>query len=223
MTPFKTIAAAIRACEYFERDDWYDLIDDDCEITPQQISYGGICVVVFGKGFYTSMPKVTFCRALECFEITPGHDAPIGQPFKKGQNCSIGGEGFGYVTDSHGKHIRMPHLGRIIFGDNVHIHNNVNIDRGVTGDTVIGSGTKIDSLVHIAHNAQIGEDCLIVAGAIIGGSVTIGNGSFIGMGAKIKQKVKIGKGCTIGAGAVVICDVPDGETWAGVPAKKIIK
>jgi UDP-3-O-[3-hydroxymyristoyl] glucosamine N-acyltransferase len=97
------------------------------------------------------------------------------------------------------------------------------IDRGTLGDTIIGARTKIDNLVHIAHNARIGEDCMIVAQAGIGGSAVIGNGVFIGFGAKIKNKVTIGDGAVIGMGAVVICDVPAGETWAGVPARKLSK
>lgn len=115
----------------------------------------------------------------------------------------------------------MPHLGDVVIEENVVIHNQVNIDRAVLGSTVIGKGTVVDSLVHIAHGVKVGENCQIVAGSIIGGSVVIGDNCFIGMGAKIKNKITIGDNCTIGAGAVVLKDVPSGETWVGVPASKL--
>lgn len=159
--------------------------------------------------------RESFVRALSCY-LPRRPKIIVGNQFIHGENCTIGGAGFGYEGG-----IPVPHLGGVWIGDNVTLHNSVNIDRGVTGNTVIGSGSKIDSLVHVAHNAQIGENCLIVAGAIIGGSAEIGEGTFVGMNASVLQKIKIGKFCVIGAGAVVTKNVPDGETWAGVPAKKI--
>lgn len=151
------------------------------------------------------------------------------QPWPKrivGYNCRIHqtaqlcNDGFGYEWDGN-EWVHFPHHGNVVIGNEVRIGAYTCIDRGNESDTVIGNGTKIDNLVHIAHNAQIGERCLIVAGSVIGGSAKIGDRCFIGMNASIKEHVTIGNDVTIGAGAVVLCDVPDGETWAGVPAKKI--
>ena len=197
---------------------------DNSFVYPEQIRYNKDGVSINNLLFKSDYPKLMFCTVLSCYS-EPSVFQSIeyqGKDIQIGGNCTIGGSGFGYVTYKN-IHTRMPHLGKVVIHDEVIIHNNVNIDRGVIGNTVIGSGSRIDSLVHIAHNVQIGRNVLIVAGSIIGGSVVIGDNSFIGMGAKIKNKVTIGKNCIIGAGAVVLKDVPDGETWAGCPAKAINK
>lgn len=149
-------------------------------------------------------------------------DTVYGDNLQIGCNCSIGGFGFGYKPDGPA-YRRMPHHGHVVIGNNVTIHNNVNIDRAVTGVTKIGDGSAIDSGVHIAHNAQIGNNVLIAANATIGGSAIIGDNVFIGCNAFIKQKINIGHGAVIGAGSVVLKDIPPHTTWAGVPAKQLIK
>ncbi len=138
---------------------------------------------------------------------------------KWGLNCVIGGTGFGYEADEAGFLWPIPHHGFVVLENGVELHNNVCIDRGVIGATIIGEGTKIDNLVHIAHGVKIGKNCLIVAGAVIGGSCEIGDYTFIGMNASIKNKIKIGKNCIIGAGSVVLNDVEDNSVMVGNPAK----
>ncbi len=135
---------------------------------------------------------------------------------KIGLNCIIGGPGFGYELDEDGTQFPIIHHGWVFLDNGVEIHNNVCIDRGVVGATVIGSGTKIDNLVHIAHGVKIGKNCLIVAGTVIGGSSVIGDNCFIGINASIKNKIRIGNNVTIGMGAVVTKDVPDGVTIVGL-------
>ena len=139
-----------------------------------------------------------------------------------GTGVVIGANGFGDVWDGE-KLIPFPHHGGVKIGLDTRIGCNTCIDRAsLAGEfTEIGDGTKIDNLVHIAHNVKIGKHCLIIAGAVIGGSAIIGDRVYIGMGALIKNKVKIGDDATIGMGAVVLKDVPAGETWVGNPAKKL--
>jgi acetyltransferase-like isoleucine patch superfamily enzyme len=137
-----------------------------------------------------------------------------------GSHCVIGAAGFG-IVDYKGERILMPHLGNVVIASDVLIRNNVCIDRAVLGSTYIGHNTCIDNFVHIAHGVQIGQRCIITAGAIIGGSVIIGDDVFIGIGATIKNKIKIGNNVTIGMGAVVTKDVPDGMTVIGNPAMDI--
>jgi UDP-3-O-[3-hydroxymyristoyl] glucosamine N-acyltransferase len=145
----------------------------------------------------------------------------MGHNFTCGENTVIGGEGFGYERDEENNLIKFPHFFGVIIGDNVSIGSNTCIDRGALKDTIIQEGTKIDNLVHIAHNVNIGKRCLVVAGSVICGSVTIGNDCFIGANATIREHLTIGNNVTIGMGSVVTKNIPDNETWAGNPAKKL--
>ena len=130
----------------------------------------------------------------------------------------IGCDGFGYVFRD-GAHNKIPHVGRCIIGDDVEIGANTTIDRGSIDDTVIGSGTKIDNLVHIAHNVRIGEKCLIMAQVGVAGSVTIGDGAILAGQAGISGHLSIGAGARLAAQAGVFGDIPAGETWSGYPAR----
>jgi UDP-3-O-[3-hydroxymyristoyl] glucosamine N-acyltransferase len=130
----------------------------------------------------------------------------------------IGSDGFGYVFRD-GAHHKIPHVGRCIVGDDVEIGANTTVDRGSIDDTVIGNGTKIDNLVHIAHNVRIGQKCLIMAQVGIAGSVTVGDGAILAGQAGISGHLSIGAGARIAAQAGVFGDIPAGETWSGYPAR----
>ncbi|GAH23341.1 unnamed protein product, partial [marine sediment metagenome] len=95
------------------------------------------------------------------------------------------------------------------------------IDRGTLGDTVIGDGTKIDNLVHVAHNVEIGRNCMIIALTCIGGGVIMEDGVYVGIGGSIRNQIKIGEGAFIGMGAVVLKSVEDNVTVVGNPARKL--
>ena len=144
----------------------------------------------------------------------------IGKNVKIGPGCTIGFDGFGYEKNEEGAYELFPHYGKVIIGDDVEIRANVNIDRGNLGDTVIGAGTKIDCLTHIAHNVQIGKNCIIVCLVCIAGSAQIGDNSWIAPGAIIRNKIKVGKNVVVGMGAVVTKDVEDDITVVGNPAHR---
>ena len=191
-----------------------DFIEDNYDYGFTEIKYVADGVLINDNLISCTHPRLLYAKLLGSFS----HNAEnkIGHNVHIGENCVIGGQGFGYERDEDGSWLAIPHLGNVVIEDNVTIHNNTNIDRAVTGSTLIGEGSKIDSLVHIAHNVELGKRCLVVAGAVIGGSVQIGDDSFIGMNVSIKQKVKIGRNVTIGAGAIVIGDVPDGMVVKGL-------
>ncbi len=133
----------------------------------------------------------------------------------------IGEDGFGYFTDSAKHPIKIAHFGGVSIGDYVEIGANVCIDRGTLDDTVIGSYVKIDNLVHIAHNVQIKENAMIVAGAIICGSACVNEGSYIAPGTIIRDYVCIGANTMIGMGSVVTKNIEGNKIALGIPAKII--
>lgn len=130
----------------------------------------------------------------------------------------IGADGFGYTCSGEGL-TRYPHVGTVVIGDDVEIGANSTVDRAKTGATSIGSGTKIDNLVHIAHNVTIGRNCVIVALSGVAGSVRIGDGVTLAAQTGVKDHVRIGDGAVLAARAGVIGDVADGAVVSGFPAR----
>jgi UDP-3-O-[3-hydroxymyristoyl] glucosamine N-acyltransferase len=132
------------------------------------------------------------------------------------ETAVIGKNGFGFIRQEDGSLYPMPHKGNVVIEKNVSIGAHTVIDRAVNGSTVIGEGTCIDNLVHVAHGVRIGKHCLIVAGTVIGGSTEIGDRCFLGINCSIKNKIKIGNDVTIGMGAIVLSDVPEGTVVKGL-------
>ncbi len=154
------------------------------------------------------------------------HNVVIRKGTVIGRNCIIksgtiiGEEGYGY-THYRDEMIHLPHLGYVELGDEVEIGSNCSIDRGTMENTIVGKGSKIDNLCHIAHNVQIGRDVMIVAGVIICGSVQIKDGAYIAPGGIVRNQVTIGKNCIIGMGSVVLKDTQQEKVLAGVPARNL--
>jgi len=142
----------------------------------------------------------------------------IGRRVRIHAGTVIGSDGYGYVLDA-GEHRKVPQIGNVIIGDDVEIGANVTIDRGALGPTTIGKGTKIDNLVQIAHNVQIGEHCIVISHAGIAGSSKLGNYVVVAGQVGIAGHLKIGSKVTIAAQSGVMHDIPDGQTWLGSPAQ----
>lgn len=130
----------------------------------------------------------------------------------------IGSDGFGYVKDVS-KHIKIPQIGTVIIGDDVEIGANVCIDRATTNLTKIGRGTKIDNLIHIAHNVEIGEDCIIVAMTGIAGSSKVGDRVILAAQVGVAQHVSIGSDTMILGRSGVTKDIKSNVIISGFPAQ----
>jgi UDP-3-O-[3-hydroxymyristoyl] glucosamine N-acyltransferase len=129
----------------------------------------------------------------------------------------IGEAGFGFAVSPSGA-VTVPQVGRVVIEDSVEIGANSTIDRGAGPDTVIGAGTRIDNLVQIGHNVQIGKGCIIVAQTGVAGSCTIGNGVQIGGQVGIAGHLRIGDGARIAAQSGIMRDIAAGAVIAGSPS-----
>lgn len=132
----------------------------------------------------------------------------------------IGGAGFGLAFDEHGP-LDSPHFGAVKVGQRVTIGCNTTVDRGRFTDTVIGDDTKIDNLVQVAHNVQIGRGCVIAGCCGLAGSSVLGDGVILGGAGGVADHVEIGAGARLAAGSAAMKAVPAGETWAGAPARPV--
>lgn len=146
------------------------------------------------------------------------HETVVGDRVRLFTGVRLGVDGFGYTPGADGL-TRIPQVGRCIIGDDVEIGANSTVDRGALGDTTIGRGTKIDNLVHVAHNVRIGEDCVIVAQVGIAGSSTVEDRAQLGGQVGIAGHLTVGAGSRIAAQAGVIGDVPAGSVYSGYPAR----
>jgi UDP-3-O-[3-hydroxymyristoyl] glucosamine N-acyltransferase len=138
--------------------------------------------------------------------------------------CVVGSDGFGFAFDPEGegqgpRHYKVPQIGNVVIEDDVEIGANTCLDRATLGATRVGRGTKIDNLVQIAHNVEIGPLCLIVSQVGISGSTKLGMGVVAAGQVGIVGHVEIGDGVRIGAQSGVPNDIAAGETVSGYPAR----
>lgn len=126
----------------------------------------------------------------------------------------IGSDGYGYINVS-GRHQKLPQVGRVIIEDDAEIGANSAIDRAALDATVIGAGTKIDNLVHIAHNVRVGKNCLILAQAAIAGSTAVGNNAIIGGQAGISDHITIGDNAVVMSKTGIMTDLAAGAVVFG--------
>ncbi len=153
--------------------------------------------------------------------VTIYHGSRIGDRCILHGGVVIGSDGYGFAHTRAGEHVKIHQLGNVILEEDVEIGANSTIDRGALGPTVIRKGTKIDNLVQIGHNAEIGEGCLIVAQTGIAGSTKLGRNVVMGGQSATAGHLEIGDFATIAARGGVTKSLPGNKVYGGAPAVEL--
>jgi UDP-3-O-[3-hydroxymyristoyl] glucosamine N-acyltransferase len=149
--------------------------------------------------------------------VTVYNDTVIGRGVIIHAGSVIGSDGFGYAHTKDGKHIKIYHNGRVKIEDFVEIGANTTIDRAVFGKTLIKEGTKIDNLVQIGHNCEIGVSSIIVSQVGLSGSTKLGKNVIMGGQSATSGHLSIGDFATIAARGGVTKSIEGGKTYSGFP------
>lgn len=145
------------------------------------------------------------------------NDSKIGKKCHLLANCVIGSDGFGYAHNKNGEHYKIYHNGNVILEDFVEIGACTTIDRAVFDSTIIKAGTKVDNLVQIGHNCDIGQNCIIVAQTGISGSSELGRNVVMGGQSATSGHLRIGDFSTIAARGGVSKNLEGGRVYGGFP------
>lgn len=149
--------------------------------------------------------------------VVINHHVNLGRNVRIHSGSVLGGDGFGYVMDG-GTHHKVPQVGTVIIEDDVEIGANVCIDRATIGATRVGAGTKVDNLVQIAHNVQVGRNCILCAQVGLSGSVVVEDNVVMAGQIGVADHIKIGKGAVMGAKSGAMANVAPGAFVLGSPA-----
>jgi len=191
----------------------YAFIADNAQIGDNTIIYSGVYIGAHTKIGANCLvyPRVTIRERITIGNRVIIHSGTV-----------IGSDGFGFATVK-GVHHKIPQIGTVIIEDDVEIGANVTIDRARFGRTLIARGTKIDNLVQIAHNVEIGENSIIVAQSGISGSTMVGKGVIMAGQSGIVGHINIGDNAIIAAKSGVAKSIPANAIVFGYPAKPIEK
>ncbi len=175
-----------------------------------------------GAKVYPQVYIGDYCKIGEGSTVFPGarlyHDTVVGAACNIHSGVIIGSDGFGFAPSENNEYIKVAQTGNVIIEDNVEIGSNTTIDRATIGSTIIRKGVKLDNLIQIAHNVEIGENTVIAAQTGVSGSTKIGKNCMIGGQVGIVGHIRIGDNVKIQAQAGVPSDVKDGEIIMGSPA-----
>ena len=150
--------------------------------------------------------------------VTVGRDSVIGNHVVLHAGAVIGTDGFGYTTDEKGRHVKINQVGRVVIEDHVEVGANTCIDRAAFGETVVREGTKIDNLVQIAHNCDIGAHSILVAQVGIAGTCKLGHHVVLAGQVGVSDHVTIGDQVVVAGQAGVSKDLSEPGFYGGYPA-----
>lgn len=191
----------------------FTVVEDDVEIGARALVESG---VFLGRG----------CRLGEDVHLYPSvvvrEFCELGARVIVHAGAVVGSDGFGYAFDGR-SHRKVPQIGRVVVEDDVEIGANSTLDRATIGVTRIGRGTKIDNLVHIAHNVEIGPLSILCAQSGISGSTKLGQGVVLAGQSGLVGHIELGDGARVAAQSGVTKSVPAGETVSGYPARSHAK
>lgn len=186
----------------------FAVIGDGCEIGDGCYIHDGVSV---GDGAKVGNNCILYAH------VTIYHDCRIGNNCILHSGCVIGADGFGFAPTANG-YDKIPQTGIVVIEDNVEIGANTCVDRATMGSTVVHSGVKLDNLIQIAHNDEIGSHTVMASQAGIAGSAKIGEWCMIGGQAGVSGHCKMGDRTIVGAQCGIIGSRKGGETLLGSPA-----
>lgn len=186
----------------------FALIGDGAEV--------GAKTVIFP--FVAIYPRVKIGRETVIHShVSIREDVQIGNRVIIHNGAVIGSDGFGYLQDKDRSHIKIPQVGRVIIEDDVEVGANTAIDRATLGETIIKKGTKIDNLVQIAHNVEIGQNSILAGQVGIAGSTKIGKNVIMGGQVGVRDHIKIEDNVIVAGKGGVAKDIPANSIVAGIP------
>jgi UDP-3-O-[3-hydroxymyristoyl] glucosamine N-acyltransferase len=195
-------------------------VSPDAYVGPHVVIEAGAKVgarAVIHAGCYIGAGAVLGDEVLLYPRVTVREECVLGDRVIVHSGTVVGSDGFGFVRDGD-IYRKLPQVGNVEIGDDVEIGANVTIDRATMGTTRVGAGSKIDNLVQIAHNVQIGRNCIIVAQVGISGSTVLGDHVVLAGQVGIVGHIEIGDGASVGAQSGVSKSVKPGERMFGYPA-----
>ena len=187
-----------------------------CSVVDADVHIGARCVIGPGCWLGPGVRLGDDCELEANVMIHAG--SRIGARCVIHSGAVIGSDGFGFRWDGQ-RHCKVPQLGRVVIEDDVDIGCNCCVDRATLGETRIRRGARIDNLVQVAHNTDIGEHAILISQSGVAGSSTVGAGAVIAGQVAISDHVKVGAGARVGGQSGVTKDVPPGATVFGTPAR----
>ncbi|MBY0245869.1 MAG: UDP-3-O-(3-hydroxymyristoyl)glucosamine N-acyltransferase [Sphingobacteriaceae bacterium] len=182
-------------------------IGDNCKIHTQtyigaQASLANDCTIYSGVKIY--------------------HNSQIGNRVTIHSNTVIGSDGFGFAPNKDGSYTKIPQIGNVIIEDDVEIGANSTIDRATMGSTFIRKGAKLDNLIQIAHNVEVGENTVIAAQSGVAGSTKVGSNVILGGQVGVSGHITVAKGSQVGAQAGINSSITaENLKWHGSPAQPL--